>query len=311
MKKSRFILIFLLSLLLCACEFSSPQGDASEAISDVIKTESQVSEEPTYSENSAVSDESTESETPTVSEESDVSETPTVSEESDESETPTVSEESDVSEEPTHSEFYLEGYSAQQIIDYFSEVALDMEYSDGLGDTTLIQKWLSPISYRIDGEPEKDDIAVLNGLFEQLNEIAGFPGIHPAKEGEPANMTLGFLEKNDFNDSFSDVVNGEDAFGAAQFWYYTATNEIHTARIGYRTDMDEDSRTSVLVEEIVNSLGISDTVLRTDSVVYQYSNDNSALSEVDILILKLLYHPEIKCGMNAADCETVIRKLYY
>ena len=292
MRKQKVIFIFLLSLFLTACDFSVSHS-VSEIPSENEKTESRISEDAVQSENSVVSEESTESE------------------ETNESEESTVSEESDVSEEPTHSELYIEGYSVEQVIDYFSEVVLDMEYSDGIGDTTLVQKWLFPISYRTEGKPKKGDIAVLNGLFEQLNQIEGFPGISPAEDGAPENMLLGFLEKNDFNDRFSDVVNGEDAFGAVQFWYYTATNEIHTAHIGYRADMDDGSRASVLVEEIVNSLGISDTVLRTDSVVYQYSNENSVLSEVDILILKLLYHPEIKCGMNATDCETVIRKLYY
>jgi hypothetical protein len=28
-------------------------------------------------------------------------------------------------------------------------------------------------------------------------------------------------------------------------------------------------------------------------------------------LTKLLYHPDMKCGMNAAECEAVIRNLYY
>ena len=55
----------------------------------------------------------------------------------------------------------------------------------------------------------------------------------------------------------------------------------------------------------------SDTVLRPDSIVYQYSNSNTALSEIDWLILTLLYHPEMRCGMDAESCEAVIRNLYY
>ena len=32
---------------------------------------------------------------------------------------------------------------------------------------------------------------------------------------------------------------------------------------------------------------------------------------MDTLILKLLYHPEMQCGMHAEECEAVIRELYY
>lgn len=36
-----------------------------------------------------------------------------------------------------------------------------------------------------------------------------------------------------------------------------------------------------------------------------------SLTQVDELILKLLYHPDIQCGMDTAQCEAVIRTLYY
>ena len=110
--------------------------------------------------------------------------------------------------------------------------------------------------------------------------------------------------------SFSTFLNGEDAYGANQYWYYTDTNEIYTANVGYRTDIDQSTRTSVLIEEIINMLGVSDTVLRTDSIVYQYSNDNLALSDEDWLILKLLYHPAIRPGMGAEECQRILAEIY-
>ena len=210
-----------------------------------------------------------------------------------------------------HSELYLPDYTPEQVMMYFEEVVLNMEYSDGAGDVTLVQKWLSPICYRIYGTPTDTDLAVLEDLFDQLNAIAGFPGIYAAAEEEMENLSISFLEPDAFEDSFSAVVNGEYAFGAAQFWYYTATNDLHTARIGYRTDIEQSTRNSILIEEIINCLGITDTVLREDSIVYQYSDANTALSDMDLLILKLLYDPSIHCGMNADDCRAILETLYY
>ena len=186
-----------------------------------------------------------------------------------------------------------------------------MEYSDGTGDVTRVQKWLSPIYFNIYGSYTNDDLSKLYELFAQLNAIDGFPGIFPASNENCENMSISFLEPNDFTDQFTNVVHGEDAFGATEFWYYTDTNEIHTARIGYRTDIDQIIRNSILLEEIINSLGISDSSLRTDSIVYQDSNDNLVLSDIDILILKLLYNTEIQCGMNYENCKEIIEKLYY
>lgn len=210
-----------------------------------------------------------------------------------------------------HSHLYLPDYTLQQIQMYFEEVVLDIEYADGTGNATLVQKWCVPIVYRIFGSPTEEDLAVLEALLEQLNQIPGFPGIYAASEGEAENIRISFLEPNLFRDSFSSVIDGEEATGATQFWYYTDTNEIYSARIGCRTDIDQSVRNSVLVEEIINTLGISDTELREDSITYQYSDWNTGLSDVDQLLAELLYHPDIQCGMAAEECAAVIQQLYY
>ena len=212
---------------------------------------------------------------------------------------------------PSHSPLFLPPYTTDQIIDYFEEVVLHMEYTEGAGNASLVQKWTNPIYYRIFGNPTDQDLTVLSDLFAQLKNIQGFPGIYAAAEEQTENLSIRFLDAEAFSAVFSTFLNNEYAYGATQFWYYNATNEIHTATIGYRTDIDQATRTSILIEEVVNMLGISDTVLREDSIVYQYSNDNLALSDVDWLILKLLYSTKITCGMDAQTCKAIIQELYY
>ena len=99
--------------------------------------------------------------------------------------------------------------------------------------------------------------------------------------------------------------------GGVTFWY-DGYNQIYNATICYRTDLNQHLRNSVILEEIYNGLGpVQDTNLRPDSIIYAEFTQPQALTEVDELILKLLYHPDMKCGMNAAQCEAVIRQLYY
>ena len=111
--------------------------------------------------------------------------------------------------EPAHSEFYLADYTPEQVTEYFEEVVLAAEYTDGTGDASLVQKWLSPIRYGIYGDPTDEDLAVLEDFFSQLNAVPGFPGIRPAEAGEGEELTLSFLNKEDFNAAFSDVVGAE------------------------------------------------------------------------------------------------------
>ena len=212
---------------------------------------------------------------------------------------------------PLHSALYREGFDVEEVLTYFHEVTNQIEYTDGTGDPSLIQKWLSPLIYRIDGAPTEEDLRVLEEFCQQLNAVPGFPGIREAQEGEFENLTRSFLDPDSFRERFSDVVHGEEAWGATQYWYYTDTNEIHTAAIGYRTDIPQPDRSSIILEEIVNTLGISDSERRSDSIVYQHSNENLQLSVIDWLLLELLYHPDIAPAMDAEMCEKIIRDLYY
>ena len=210
-----------------------------------------------------------------------------------------------------HSPLYIEGVSPEQMVEYFCEVVLDTEYSTGAGDATMVQKWTAPIRYRIYGDATQEDFQLLERFFAELNAVDGFPGIYPVEEGEAENLYMTFCDLEEFNIAFGDFLNHEVADGAVQYWYYNDTNEIYSARIGYRLDIDQYTRNSVLLEEVLNGLGISDTILREDSISYQGFGQVQELSEVDWLILKLLYHPEIRCGMGKDACAEVIRRLYY
>lgn len=196
------------------------------------------------------------------------------------------------------------------IVTYFKEVVLDVEYSSGSGDFTLVQKWTEPIYYRVSGYATSKDMEVLNNMIRQLNQIDGFPGIYPENDQHWANMFISFYNYDDFYTYMGPVVNYESSDGAVQYWYDTYENYIYEATIGYRTDIGQYVRNSVIQEEIYNGLGITDTWLREDSIAYGGYSEPQQLSDIDWLILELLYHPDMKCGMNAAQCEKVIRNIF-
>lgn len=209
--------------------------------------------------------------------------------------------------EPEHSEFYIPGLSVEDVIFYFNEVVLDAEYVDS-GSPDLVQKWTEPILYYVGGEPTEEDMAVLEGLCEWLNSVEGFPGIRQVKSYE-ANLDIYFsCTQEDMVERLGEVFEWSD--GGVTYWY--DNNEIYYAIICYADDMDQHLRNSVIQEEIYNGLGpVQDTGVREDSLIYSGYSEPQEMTEIDELILKLLYHPDIRCGMSAEECEAVIRQLYY
>ena len=209
---------------------------------------------------------------------------------------------------PEHSPLYIPTVSVEEAIVYFNEVCLDAEFVNQ-GDPTKLQKWETPIHYICYGTLTDTDRTTLDTFVNWLNTIEGFPGIQETTDPNLANLRIHFCGPAEYLSLMGDNFSGTD--GGVTFWYNGA-NEIYNAVIGYRTDVDQQIRNSVILEEIYNGLGpINDTQLRKTSVIYAGFSTPQSLSEEDKLILKLLYHPQMQCGMDAAQCEAVIRQLYY
>ena len=209
--------------------------------------------------------------------------------------------------DPEHSPLYLPDIAVEDVILYFNEVCLDAEVNNG-GNPTVLQKWTIPICYRLFGDYTDADLAVLTGFAEWLNTLEGFPGIRQAQEDELCNLRIHFCPRSEMPSLMGDWATGLD--GAVTFWYND--NEIYDAIICYRTDVEQEVRNSVILEEIYNGLGpVQDTDQRSDSIIYSGYSTPQSLTAVDELLLRLLYQPELVCGMDAQQCEAVIRQLYY
>ena len=209
--------------------------------------------------------------------------------------------------EPTHSEFYIPGLEVDDLIAYFNEVCLDAEFSTD-GNPNVVQRWEVPIYYMLYGEYTPEDLEMLTGFTRWLNTMEGFPGIHETTDPVQANLQIHFCTEDMLLDIMGENFIGCD--GGVTFWY--DDNAIYNANICYRTDIHQYLRNSVILEEIYNGLGpVQDTWLREDSIIYAGFSQPQALTQVDELILRLLYHPMIQRGMDAAECEAVIRQLYY
>ena len=215
-----------------------------------------------------------------------------------------------ITEPPTqhlHSPLYIPNVSVEDVIRYFNEVCLDAEFVNE-GDPSRLQKWDTPIRYILNGEPTSADLKTLSTFSDWLNTIEGFPGISETKDPIMANLRIHFCTQSEMTDLLGPNFSYMD--GGVTFWYMD--DAIYDAIICYRTDIEQTVRNSVILEEIYNGLGpVQDTDLRTDSIIYSGFSTPQTLTDVDKLILKLLYHPQLRCGMNARECETVIRQLYY
>ncbi len=279
-QKSTLIVVFILLIVcLTACNGASQQNESNSGNGDPCPTTIQMDDSPTVSPSQAFpADEETHADTALNTE-----------------------------TESEHSQLYIDGLDVEEVVRYFSEVCLDAEIVNS-GDASVLQKWKNPIYYVLNGSPTNEDVEVLNNFTAWLNTVEGFPGIYEAKDSQNANLHIHFCTQQDMFLLMGEEFTNVD--GAVTYWY--EENEIYNAIVCCRTDLNQTLRNSVILEEIYNGLGpIQDTNLRSDSIIYSEYSEPQCLSNIDELILKLLYHPQLQCGMNADECEDVIRQLYY
>ncbi len=205
---------------------------------------------------------------------------------------------------PPEEKLHIPGVSTEDVILWFNEVCLDAEMIHS-GDASLLQKWVVPIQYQIIGQPTQEDRATLEDFTAWLNTIEGFPGI--SETSEHANLRIHFVDEAEMLTVMGEQFTGMD--GAVTFWY--EENEIYDAIICIRTEIPQSLRNSVILEELYNGLGpIQDTAIRPDSIIYGEYSEPQSLTAADQLILRLLYHPDMRPGMDGAQCETIIREIY-
>ena len=208
---------------------------------------------------------------------------------------------------PPHSSLYHPEFSIEEVITYFNEVCLDAEFINS-GDPCKLQKWEEPISFILNGNYTDEDFQTITDFTNWLNSVEGFPGIEETTNPNQANLQIFFRDTQGLVDLMGDHFS--DCDGAVTFWYQE--DMIYDAIICYSTEVSQTVRNSVILEELYNGLGpVQDTDLRPDSIIYAGYSEPQALTAMDELILRLLYHPDMKCGMDAAACEAVIRSLYY
>ena len=211
---------------------------------------------------------------------------------------------------PEAPELVLGEYTVDEVVSYFHEVVHSSEYSFGSGRADAVHKWEQPIYYQLLGDYTVEDMRTIGNMCSRLNEVDGFPGIYASPDEQTTNVQIYFYDQETMLREFGHYINYEAADGMMTYWYSNSTNAIQKATVCCRSDISQVLRDSVAVEELFNMLGMpNDTKTRTDSILYQYGSSVLEPSELDWLIVRLLYNEKMLCGYDCEQSNDVIRAL--
>jgi len=193
-----------------------------------------------------------------------------------------------------------------QALQLLSTCAFRSEYGNASEGQTLT-RWEDEITIWVGGSATKDDLATLDQFIMDLSfRVPSLPVIRRVKRDTDAAIRIWYVPFAQMQYYVEGYI--DDNWG---FFHYEANHgSITSARIAIASDItDQQERNHLLLEEIVGSLGLpNDHNVFSDSIIYQQWTTVQSLSEVDWLMLNMLYSPVTSPGMTWAQTGAALRQ---
>jgi len=213
-----------------------------------------------------------------------------------------------------------------EILRYFSLTAFGTK--DGNGDLR-IKKWNRPIVVRVKGEFENRDQWKVQEVATELMRITShsISVYNEENDQRKANINIVFTERNNFYDIVKIYDKRIYSKNHDKLKEVMKNNKIRDTVICFGTIYPGfehsvgfvlilipnatlfDERAACVEEELAQSLGLfNDSRLATHSIFNDVS-EHSSLTGHDKILLRLLYHPEIKRGANQLEAIRAARNI--
>lgn len=194
-------------------------------------------------------------------------------------------------------------------LEVFDVCALTMEFPGANAQQGRLIRWEKSIRVFVSGSPTREDQRFLNDFLMQLAlRVPTLPNITITDRESNANMLVYYVPLNRMRSVIPDYVEG--SWG--MFHYEYNDWKMSKAWVGIATDVtNQRERNHLIQEEIVGALGLlNDHYFYEDSIVYQPWTTVQELSEVDWIMLNMLYSPLVSPGMNQTQLHRVFQNAW-
>ena len=179
----------------------------------------------------------------------------------------------------------------------FDICAMSAEYPGQNYRGGRLIRWSEGIRIYLDGNPGSADRQKVSDFLMELGlRVPDLPNITETASRSRANMIIYFGPLDQLHAHVTDYVSGN----WGMFHYDYSDWSIYHAEIGIASDVTtQEERNHLIQEEIVGALGLTnDHYVYQDSILYQPWTTVQQLSEVDWLLLNMLYSPLVSPGME-------------
>lgn len=186
-------------------------------------------------------------------------------------------------------------------IDYLVEIGLGGEF----GNTTpIVHKWVEDVRVRVLGSPTAADRDALRDTVADLNDLMDSVRVSLV-ETDPAELTVHFIPQAQFEEVLPQYAPGSDGF----IWsLWDASGALTEGTVLIRSDgTSQELRSHLVREEVTQAFGLANDSFRyQDSIFQQAFTMVGDYAAIDEAIIRMLYHPQVRPGMDEAELRQVL-----
>lgn len=200
-------------------------------------------------------------------------------------------------------------YLRRHLVDYFQMVVLASEYG---ADFPLVKKWTKTMKVYMSGSPDPMLEIELKNIVEELNDLFtdGFQ-IQIVDDSLASNFHIYLGDKSTYSKMYPDVAH---LLPDNKGLFTIHLNSDFSIDRGHMfvdiVNYNMDFQKHVLREEITQSLGLTNDIqYYNNSIFYALPSKVQSYSNMDIEVIRLLYHPRIVPKLGTSSVTAILENI--
>ncbi len=200
-------------------------------------------------------------------------------------------------------------YMRTHLIDYFQSIALVTEYGNSL---PILKKWTQPMSIYVSGHLEPVLMTELDNIIAELNPLFtdGFR-IEIVADSLLANYHIFLGDKATYSKMYPSVASLLKENEGLFTYYLNKDFSIESGHMFVEVhELPLRFQKHILREELTQSLGLpNDIDVYVNSIFYKKWSDVQAYSQLDIEVIRLLYHPQMIPNLGLGSVRSTLENI--
>jgi len=198
----------------------------------------------------------------------------------------------------------------ESVVSYFKEIALGFELGNA---SEITRRWGSDMKIFIGGHPTSELLTETNRIVDEINDLSttGFK-IEIVGDTLQSNFYIYFGSGASYAQIFPSLSSHVESNWGLFTLFWDGSNKFMRGYMYvdvYRANLTEQKH--LLREELTQSLGLAkDSYLYPESIFQQsFSTKTTEYAPIDRDLIRLLYHREMKVGLNRDEVDNLLRDI--